>query len=64
MQTKTGITCGQGLGDTVSDVIHFAGWYRLADAYENYTGRSCGCKERQEKLNQLNFMDFKVPGRS
>ena len=54
MKVKTGIMAGsQGLGDVVAEFTHAAGLDRLAHTYENVTGQSCGCKERQQKLNQL-----------
>jgi hypothetical protein len=32
---------------------------QLAKTYEQVTGNSCGCKERQDKLNQL--FQFSIP---
>ena len=53
MKIRTGITSGQGLGDAVADMAKLTGMDRLAGAYEQITGKSCGCEQRQEKLNQL-----------
>jgi hypothetical protein len=53
MIVRTGILAGQGLGDTVADLTHLTGVDRLAKAYEQVTGKSCGCAERQGKLNNL-----------
>ena len=53
MKVRTGIKAGQGLGDTVADLTHLTGVARLAEAYEQVTGKPCGCDERQEKLNNL-----------
>jgi hypothetical protein len=55
MKVRTGILAGQGLGDTVADLTHLTGVDRLAKAYEQVTGKPCGCTERQEKLNKLSL---------
>jgi len=59
MKVRTGLKAGDGLGDTVADLAHLTGMDQLAKTYEQVTGNSCGCKERQEKLNQ--FFQFPVP---
>jgi hypothetical protein len=53
MKIRSGITAGQGLGDAVADVAKLTGMNRLAETYTQITGKDCGCKARQEKLNQL-----------
>ena len=53
MNIRTGIQAGQGMGDAVADLAQVTGMNRLAEAYENITGKDCGCKARQDKLNQL-----------
>ncbi len=53
MNVRTGIYSGNGLGDMVAEVTHVTGLDKLAHLYEQTTGKSCGCKERQEKLNQM-----------
>ena len=53
MKLRTGIKAGQGLGDAVADLTHLTGVDRLAQAYTQVTGKDCGCKARQEKLNQI-----------
>ena len=53
MKVRTGISAGQGVGDTVADLTHLAGIDRLAETYEMLTGKPCGCQERREKLNFL-----------
>lgn len=57
MNVKTGIAAGyapsQGLGDTVAHLTHATGLDRLAEVYTQATGKPCGCKARQEKLNHL-----------
>ncbi len=53
MKVRTGIYAGQGLGDTVADVTHKVGLDQVAKSYEELTGKSCGCKQRQETLNQI-----------
>jgi len=53
MIVRTGILSGQGLGDTVADFTHITGLDQLAEYYEQLTGKSCGCDDRREYLNQL-----------
>jgi len=53
MKLKTDIKAGQGLGDVVADFTHQTKIDQLAHLYEDITGRSCGCDERRQKLNQL-----------
>jgi hypothetical protein len=54
MKVRTGLKAGaNGLGDTVADLAHLTGMDQLAKSYEQATGKSCGCKDRQAKLNQL-----------
>jgi hypothetical protein len=53
MKVRTGVTAGQGLGDAVADMAQLTGMDRLAKAYEQASGNSCGCKERQEALNRI-----------
>ncbi len=61
MKIRSGIKSGQGLGDAVADAAKLAGFNRLAEVYTQITGKDCGCKARQQKLNQL--FPF-IPGRS
>jgi hypothetical protein len=53
MKIKTGIVAGMGLGDTFAEITRLTGLDQFANAYEKLTGNSCGCEERQQKLNQL-----------
>ncbi|MFN2195796.1 MAG: hypothetical protein ACK2UW_06695 [Anaerolineales bacterium] len=54
MQVRTNLKAGAaGLGDVVAEFTHATGLDQLAKKYENLTGNSCGCDERQAKLNQL-----------
>jgi hypothetical protein len=54
MKVRTGLKAGSdGLGDTVADLAHLTGMDQMAKTYEQVTGNSCGCKDRQEKLNRL-----------
>jgi hypothetical protein len=54
MKVRTGLKAGSnGLGDTVANLTHLTGIDQLAKTYEQVTGNSCGCKDRQEKLNLL-----------
>lgn len=41
-----------GLGDSIKKLADATGVSQLARAYERVTGRSCGCEERRQKLNQ------------
>ena len=60
MKVRTGISAGQGLGDSVSDLTRLTGVDRLAKAYEQVTGKPCGCEERQEKLNNLSLPNLGI----
>jgi hypothetical protein len=60
MKVRTGILAGQGLGDTVADLTHLTGVDRLAKAYEQMTGKPCGCDQRQEKLNNLSLPNLGI----
>ena len=53
MKVRTGLKAGAGLGDTVADLTRLTGVDQLAKAYEEITGKPCGCEQRKEKLNQL-----------
>jgi hypothetical protein len=53
MHVATGIRAGKPLGDAIADVTRATGLDRVAHAYEQVTGRSCGCEERRQTLNRL-----------
>lgn len=53
MKVRTSIIAGQGMGDAVADLAQLTGMDRLAEAYTQLTGNDCGCKARQDKLNQI-----------
>jgi len=53
VKIRTNITAGQGLGDAVADLTQLTGIDQLAQTYEQLTGKDCGCKKRQVKLNEL-----------
>ena len=55
MKIKTDIRAGDGLGDAVASLTHLAGVDRLAETYEDLTGKPCGCDARKEKLNSLSL---------
>lgn len=40
----------RGLGDTIAKVTHATG---IAKVVEKVVGKDCGCRGRQDKLNQL-----------
>lgn len=43
-----------GLGDTIASITHFFKLDKVAEAVARLAGaEGCGCKERQEYLNQL-----------
>ena len=41
-----------GLGDTIAKIASATGIDKLAQKFQKVTGRDCGCKARQEKLNE------------
>jgi hypothetical protein len=53
MKIRTGLKAGQGLGDTVADLAHLTGIDQLAKLYEKTSGKSCGCDQRRQALNQM-----------
>jgi hypothetical protein len=53
MKVKTNLESGRGLGDAVADLAHLTGLDRVAQLYERVTGKSCGCDERRQALNQI-----------
>lgn len=53
MKVNTDLKAGQGLGDAVADLTHLTGLDQVAKFYTQATGKSCGCDERRQKLNQL-----------
>ena len=53
MKVRTDIKTGRGLGDTVADLAHITGMDKVAQFYERVTGKSCGCDQRRETLNQV-----------
>ena len=53
MKIKTGIKAGAGLGDAVAELTRITGIDRLTEMYEQTTGKSCGCNQRKEALNQI-----------
>jgi hypothetical protein len=53
MNVRTGLKSGNGLGDAVADLAHITGFDKVAQAYERISGKSCGCDQRRQLLNQL-----------
>lgn len=41
-----------GIGDTVETIANAVGASKLAKFFEKVTGKSCGCQQRKQKLNQ------------
>lgn len=53
MENKTNQP-SRGLGDTVAKITGATGLDKLAEAAAKLVGKEdCGCKRRQEKLNEL-----------
>lgn len=46
-------TRSRGLGDTVHKIAKALGADKIAEKYEDMTGKDCGCEKRREALNQL-----------
>ena len=47
-----------GLGDLIQRALSSIG--ATSERVEAWLGRPCGCKERQEKLNQLGFWATRI----
>lgn len=45
-------TKSRGFGDTVTKIAQKTGLDQVAKVYEKATGKDCGCKKRQDALNQ------------
>jgi len=43
----------RGLGDTVAKIAHKTGIAKLVEIKTKITGKPCGCKSRQNKLNEI-----------
>lgn len=50
---RTGIKAGKPLGDCCHDFIHMTGLDRLTKFFTHLTGKDCGCRTRQQTLNNL-----------
>ena len=50
---KHSVPPARGLGDSIARAIIALGADRISKAIERATGRPCGCKRRQKKLNEL-----------
>lgn len=46
-------TPSKGLGDTAAKIFKSIGADKIAKTYEKMTGKSCGCANRQVKLNEM-----------
>lgn len=54
MKNKTNSEESTGLGDTIAKITHATGLDVVAEKVANALGKEdCGCKRRQEKLNEL-----------
>jgi hypothetical protein len=63
VKVRTNIIAGQGLGDAVADLTHLTGIDRLAQTYEQITGKDCGCQARQQALNRLVPYPISLPSK-
>ena len=43
----------RNLGDKVHKVMRVSGVHQITEAIMDKTGKDCGCKQRQEKLNRF-----------
>ena len=43
----------RGLGDTIAKITKITGIDKAVETISNITGTDCGCKSRQEKLNEI-----------
>ena len=59
MKVRTEIKVGNGLGDTVEDIIHILGLDRFAKLYTQISGKDCGCQKRKDSLNQIQMLKIK-----
>ena len=57
LRVRTDLRAGKALGDCALDVTHFMGFDKVAEFYTQITGKDCGCKGRQDWLNEK-FPDF------
>lgn len=55
METKENVSQdSQGLGDTIAKITNTLGLDKLAEEVAQVMGKKdCGCKKRQEKLNEM-----------
>lgn len=54
MKSKTNKEPSKGLGDTIAKITHYTGLDVVAENVAKALGQEdCGCKRRQEKLNEL-----------
>tara|TARA_B100000941_G_C28282378_1_gene437189 strand:+ start:445 stop:603 length:159 start_codon:yes stop_codon:yes gene_type:complete len=43
----------KGLGDTIAKITKATGIKHVVETVSKATGKDCGCKKRQEKLNKI-----------
>lgn len=43
----------KGLGDTIAKITKATGIKQVVESVSKATGKDCGCKKRQEKLNKI-----------
>ena len=52
LHVRTDLRVGKALGACILDVTHFMGFDKVAEFYTHMTGKDCGCKGRQDWLNE------------
>lgn len=46
----------KGIGDTIAKITAATGIKQVVEKVSEVTGKECGCKKRQEKLNNPNLL--------
>jgi glycerol dehydrogenase-like iron-containing ADH family enzyme len=46
----------KGIGDTIAKITAATGIKQVVEKVSKSTGKECGCKKRQEKLNNPNLL--------
>ena len=62
-KVQTGLRAGMPLGDCCAGLINLTGLDRFTKLFSQVTGKDCGCKARQNWLNNLitNFFGTSSP---
>jgi hypothetical protein len=57
LRLRTHLRSGKALGDCVEVLTHLIGADKVAEFYTDVTGKDCGCRGRQNWLNE-HFPNF------